>query len=116
MAKNFKTEKNTIILNDSIGIENCTDFHKALLKLVRASENSLYVDMRSVEDLDACAIQLLVAFVREARDNGKGVSIIGPINESLYDKLVFLDYIRRDGAHSFLFSKSLSKGVQIECE
>lgn len=73
MAKTTKTKVTAIECNESLDISMAADLHRTLKKALESGA-PVSLQAHQVERADTAALQLLAAFIREARSRGITVS------------------------------------------
>ena len=73
-----KSAESTIVLKDSVGIEQAASIKKQLLDTIK-NEKTVLLDLSQVTDIDSSIIQLILAAKNEADKTEKEFYITGTI-------------------------------------
>lgn len=112
MAKNSSLDYK---LGSVLNIRDAARIKKDLLALFKREGGSINIRLDTCEKLDLSVLQLLAAFVREARIRKIDLRMQGPLNPNLSQVLEDTDFLRMKGNKLFLFEQLKEGGVEIEC-
>jgi anti-anti-sigma regulatory factor len=97
-----------------ISIQNVTELKKQFIDLLETGKSPWTVDWSACQKCDLAALQVMVAFVKEAERKGGEVRFTGPLDPNLSQSIELANFLTIKGNRTVFFDQLKNGGVVCE--